>query len=111
MQRVFVYGTLKSGYYNHRVLRSAKFIETTVKQVPFRMVSLGAFPALVPDNSKHDMTGEVYEVDADTMEDLDRLEGFPTFYSRTQIDGCWVYYLTGHDYSRYPEVAGGCWRD
>ena len=107
--KVFVYGTLKSGHYNNGLLRTSKLLESGIKTIPFKMISLGAFPALVPDEELHEIVGEIYEVDEYTMENLDRLEGFPMFYSKTKIDECFIYYLPNkHD--KYPEIKDGNWQ-
>jgi gamma-glutamylcyclotransferase (GGCT)/AIG2-like uncharacterized protein YtfP len=51
------------------------------------MVSLGPFPYVRKGESK--ISGEVYEVSAETLNALDELEGHPNFYVRTptSIDG------------------------
>ncbi len=48
------------------------------------MVSLGAYPGIIAGGSTA-IVGEVYEVDEATLAELDRLEGHPEFYRRTEI--------------------------
>ena len=49
------------------------------------MYSLGGFPALTSVGAKTDVVVEVYSVDENTMLRLDRLEGYPHFYNRSQV--------------------------
>lgn len=80
---VFVYGTLKSGYSNNRLLSSSKLLGKAFTKTAFLLTDTG-FPYLVPsryltsdeqENTKP-VVGEVYEVeDPRVMESLDGLEG------------------------------------
>lgn len=81
---VFVYGTLKSGHGNHGVLANAgaELIGDFKTPPCYTMVSLGGFPGLVPIGSTA-VKGELWAVD--NIAPLDRLEGHPTFYQRTNI--------------------------
>ena len=94
--RVAVYGSLRQGMGNHRLLEGSKFLGQDVIE-GFVMYSLGAFPCVKsvwpdPDNS---IVVEVYEVDDDTFARLDRLEGYPSFYDRRKTDtkfgDAWIY--------------------
>ena len=112
--RVFVYGTLLSGEPNHRVLADADLVGEASTEAVFDLVSLGAFPALVPDG-RTAVAGEVYVVNARTLADLDRLEGHPRFYRRRRIrlqDGDEVLaYVLAPDQARgRPAIASGNWR-
>lgn len=85
MHLVFVFGSLKKGFGNHRLLQDSEFIEPAVtKDAAFKMVSYGGFPGMYHggDTAIH---GEVYEVDDETFQRLDRLEGHPNFYQREQV--------------------------
>lgn len=103
MHKVFVYGSLKSGFGNHHFLQDAEaeFLGTTyTKSTDFLMFSFGAFPAVVK-NEEYGygaIEGELYMVDALTMFKLDMLEGNGTFYTREKIeldDGnmAWMYLI------------------
>jgi gamma-glutamylcyclotransferase (GGCT)/AIG2-like uncharacterized protein YtfP len=85
---VFVYGSLKRGFYNHYVLEksSAKYRGPFKTKAEYTMLNLGSFPGVVQSGSTR-ITGEVYEVD--TLEYLDHLEGYPNFYDRILIDTRW----------------------
>lgn len=101
MEKIFVYGTLKEGYGNHRLLtRSKKLGNYTVPSDSLCLVDLGPFPAVVHKEVfgiSTPITGEVYEVDDETFQSVDWLEGYPSFYNRTEIETdygtAWVYYL------------------
>ena len=95
--RVFVYGSLMRGFYNHHLLDDRDFVREAQTEARFELYSLGAFPAMVEGGATA-IHGEVYEIDAATLGRLDRLEGHPNFYERKQIllsDGglVWAYLL------------------
>ena len=112
---VFVYGTLKKGFSNHVVMESAggKLVaETTIPAKQFRMLDLGAFPALHKSKSGPAIHGEVYE--CERLAPLDRLEGYPSFYDRERVElasghTAWVYFMKD-PYGREAEVADGKWK-
>lgn len=82
--RVFVYGTLRRGECNHEVLRGARFVGAARTEPRYRLVDLGAFPAMLAGGTTA-VAGEVYEVDGATLAALDRLEGTPRFYERAVV--------------------------
>jgi gamma-glutamylcyclotransferase (GGCT)/AIG2-like uncharacterized protein YtfP len=95
MEQVFVYGTLLSGEYNNRLLATSEKMGKEVVS-GFTMVSLGAYPACIPDeNATTPILGEVWRVDDETFQRLDRLEGYPHFYDRKEVDTfagkAWIY--------------------
>ena len=86
---VFVYGTLKTGYGNNRILQpTSLFVGEAVTCEAFKMVNCG-FPYI---NRANDcvlpVLGEVWKVtDEDTLQRLDWLEGVSSgHYVRTIID-------------------------
>lgn len=101
---VFVYGTLKVGHRNNRLLREGGAVRFG-KAVTGRHFVLydGGFPRLAEPkevnvnhlgNGGH-VTGEVWLVSEPTMAQLDRLEGVPHHYRREKIgvvmeDGSYV---------------------
>lgn len=88
--RIFVYGTLKKNYGNHRLMGDSTFIGKGVTISSFYMWDVG-FPyvfrsSVYPEQPFAPIEGEVYEVDEDTLQDLDWLEGYPTHYNREWVD-------------------------
>lgn len=86
--KLFVYGTLKKGFGNHRLLEGAKFLgEDTI---PGGMISLGGFPGWLGEGEGY-TKGEVYEIDEEHLHATDRLEGYDirspdnSFYIRRSI--------------------------
>ena len=97
---VFVYGTLKKGNSSRGLDRwslGANFIGNAVtSQNKFTLYDLGAFPAVGLKGEDY-IAGEVWSVDKDTLDDLDKIEGYPDFYNRIQVDTtkgeAWMYYM------------------
>jgi len=110
---VFVYGTLKRGYWNYdRFLTEAAFVGTGQTSEHFRMRDVG-FPMIFPSMIGMPVRGEVFDVDRDTLVELDRLEGEGRMYDRrlslvTMDDGrtemCMIY-VGVRDYREGDPVA------
>src|SRR6266576_1419493 len=74
---VFVYGSLKRGYWNNVLLEQSEFLGNAHTVSKFRMRTV-AFPLLLEARDGSDrgrVRGEVYAVDAKTLAELDILEG------------------------------------
>lgn len=82
--KVFVYGSLMSGFQNHGLLEGARFLCEARTVDPYTMYSLGTYPAVTPEPLTT-VVGEVYEVDDETLAGLDKLEGHPRFYRRELV--------------------------
>lgn len=84
---VFVYGTLKKGHGNHRVLGDSEFLGEYTTADNFILTDCG-FPYMVPNTHGEPVSGEVYRVvDPDIMEGLDGLEGVAYgHYEHLEID-------------------------
>jgi gamma-glutamylcyclotransferase (GGCT)/AIG2-like uncharacterized protein YtfP len=96
MVRIFVYGTLKRGYGNHRLL-AGRSVFIGDDAIIGKLFDLGAFPAATPEGSDL-IQGETYFVGPKTLRDLDRLEGHPNFYRREVVKtrsgvDAWVYFM------------------
>ena len=89
--KLFVYGTLKSGYGNNYLLRDSTKIGDGItkkgyvlfqcgfpKAVPFHQVP----PEIVLDFDILPVMGEVWEVSEKDLHSIDRLEGHPNWYER-----------------------------
>lgn len=113
---VAVYGSLRQGLGNHRLLESSELIGTYGVLLPYTMLDLGSFPGIVHNKWKNNpLTVELYEVDDDVMEDLDFLEGYPSFYNREQVmiedKQALIYFLANRsNYVRTATVASGDWK-
>ncbi len=108
LEKVFVYGTLRKGMGNHRLLEGSGFIGMgeTVEQY-----GMYVLPGRIPyvkrrSGMKAVIVGEVYEVDEDTLRRIDRLEGHPDFYRRRLVPvmlnteekiRAWLYFLADED--------------
>lgn len=115
---VFVYGTLKRGRGNHRLLARSPRLGREVIAGPYFFAHLGGFPGVVKLPQGQGTTrligGEVYEVDAETLGHLDGLEGHPNFYCRelvrTRFGDAWVYLLPPTSrYLQMQEVTTPFW--
>lgn len=121
---VAVYGSLREGLGNHRLLQEAikeghaRKTRDCRRAVNAKMYSLGAFPALHPSTDTHPITFECYRVNKEALSRLDALEGYPGFYDRTQImlddELHWIYFhhtqpsdtvVTSGDWVRYVRGA------
>ena len=106
--KVAVYGTLREGFGNHRLLAGSEFIGKTKTEPIFTMYG-SAIPWIVAGGNTA-ITVEVYEVDEVTMRNLDRLEGYPYYYDRkevsTEFGDAWIYFREepGKD-----EIPSGDW--
>lgn len=110
-----VYGSLRNGFGNNRLLKDSDHLSTETISIPYRMVSLGGFPGLVPSDENHDIVVEVWSVDDATYRNVERLEGFPNFYQKavvntTQGEGE-VYVLEDPYYQQEPSVESGDWNE
>lgn len=81
---VMVYGTLKRGGGLHQALQTADFVQESLLS-GYKLLNLGGCPGLVAGTNDEHVVGEIYKVDEDTLQDLDRIEGHPVMYTRTEI--------------------------
>ena len=108
---VAVYGTLKQGKSNHRLLKGVPFIGAGKTKDKYPMVVRG-LPYLYDEKGVgHNVNVEVYECDGVDMNALDSLEGHPTFYERRKTDivlddgevmNVWIYFINER-FSLLPE--------
>jgi gamma-glutamylcyclotransferase (GGCT)/AIG2-like uncharacterized protein YtfP len=73
-QLLFVYGSLKRGFSNHRQLSRAAFVGECQTAQRYRLFLLGPYPALASEG-EHRIHGELYAVDRRTLAKLDVFEG------------------------------------
>lgn len=112
---VFVYGSLKAGHSNHHWLSGSTALGRR-RLIGGRLHDLGQYPmAVLNDRQEGVIHGELYAVDRQGLERLDELEGYPSYYDRSQrllSDGsrAWVYHGQAHQVADAPLVPYGDWR-
>jgi gamma-glutamylaminecyclotransferase len=82
--RLFVYGTLMRGEHHHGTLAGARFVGEACTLPRFALALVDYYPAMSP-GGECVVSGELYEVDPDTLAALDRLEDVPALYLRERI--------------------------
>lgn len=108
---LFVYGSLKRGGCYHTHLERAEYLGAHVCAPRYTMLDLGQYPGVI-EHGHTAIRGEVYRVDAGTLDRVDLLEDIPNSYRRRLIDTgfgrAWIYL-----YQRYrgdePVVSSGIW--
>lgn len=113
MEKVLVYGSLRMGEGNNYLLEGSDFMGE-IKFTGFTLHNLGYYPAIVENEENgQEIVGEVWEITNDTFNRLDRLEGYPHYYNRKQIETefgpAWVYF-NNNSISR-PIVESGDWKN
>ncbi len=109
---VFVYGSLRRGEYNHRLLAGAEYAGEA-RVAGFDLYSLGAYPmAIAADGT---LVGEVYHCPAPLLRQLDRLEEHPHVYRRqwvtlTDAREAWLYVGRVELVAGRPRLDHGDWR-
>ena len=106
-----VYGTLKAGFGNHRLLAKSEFVAKVTTKPDFTMVSLGGFPGVI-EGGDTPILGELYKVPPECHVNLDRLEGYPDFYGKTEVEtehGSATMYVLDEKYLSYNHVENGEW--
>lgn len=115
---MFVYGTLRKGDVRSGVLSDmetlgqAKFIKNATTYGIYKMVDLGAFPAIV-EGGTTSIVGEIWEIDKYTKQYLDLMEGVPLLYKDKPIkiddeQGVFAYFLARPN-KGYEEIKSGDW--
>ena len=98
---VFVYGTLRRGFSNHRFLAGARFVGPGHTVESHGLYLEDGIPYLAAGEGRYPVVGEVYAVDAAVLAVLDELEEHPRVYTRRLApivlgDGrrliAWVYF-------------------
>ena len=114
---VAVYGTLRRGGHNNKLLHSSEHIgEDFVRGV---MYDNGGFPYLVLDESGTEVVVEVYSVDDATLRRLDWLEGYDgnrewNHYDRSCVElhsgtKALIYHVEKGDVEHLPVIESGNW--
>lgn len=111
---VAVYGTLRKGFDNHRLLQNAEYMGTFNTEPIFDLHDLGGFPGL-KNNGTTSVVMEVYAVNEQEAARVDMLEGYeegrtPTFYDKQPIETPWGtagVYIYVNNLSGAPIVESG----
>jgi len=73
---LFVYGSLKRGAENHRWLKEQHFLANAQTGPGYRMYELDGYPGMLRDGGSADyVTGEIWDVTAAALLELDAFEG------------------------------------
>ena len=86
--KLFVYGTLKRGHLNHALLKDATFLGEAVTKEPYPLIAPKVwYPYLIdaPGEGRR-VKGELYLIDLPTLKRIDRLEEYPRYYNRKEIE-------------------------
>ena len=98
---VAVYGTLKKGNSNYyHYLRSAGYLGAGQTKDRYPLVVSGLPYLIEKKGIGYNVDVDVFKVNSETLEELDRLEGHPRWYVRKQIQiqmkkrvlTCWIYF-------------------
>lgn len=88
MHVLFVYGTLKRGFKNHRHIADQRFVGEARTAPGYQLYDLGDYPGLVADGTDTlGVNGELWEVDAAGLVRLDEFEGVAEgLYRRVRVE-------------------------
>jgi len=111
---VLVYGSLREGFGNHRLLEHPDVEKGSRGMIKgFAMYSFGMYPmcSVSPDDT---IFVENYLVPEEVFIFLDRLEGYPSFYNRKQVEYkdmlSWIYFGNKDQVRGLPKVEEGIWQ-
>lgn len=82
---IFVYGTLRRYHGNHQLLENARYYGVGATQNNYSMYVAGGYPYVVSTEARYPIVGELYGVDDKTLEKLDKMEGHPHYFTRSEI--------------------------
>ena len=125
--RILVYGTLKKGHANHRILEEAgaTFMGYDSVTGPFRMCDMVGFPGVyrpteLPRKEMR-LRGELWAMEPEGLAACDMLEGHPNFYRREkwwtdQGARAWMYIISHRFLAQAPtftdtkdDLPAGIW--
>ncbi len=113
MHRIFVYGSLMQGQSNHGLLAGSRSGGPARTLPRYTLLDLGEFPGLLAGGTTA-VSGEVYEVSAAVLAELDRLEEHPNVYERLPValasgEPAQAYLLQPRRRRGAPEIGSGRW--
>jgi gamma-glutamylaminecyclotransferase len=83
---LFVYGTLKRGGSKSRLMGNSKYVGSASVAPGKTLFTNGNYPMMVESAEGNGVDGEIFEVDERTLASLDRFEGHPNLFKRSQVD-------------------------
>jgi gamma-glutamylcyclotransferase (GGCT)/AIG2-like uncharacterized protein YtfP len=98
---LFLYGSLKLGGENHRLVADQEYLGPAVTEARYRVVSLGRYPGLVEDPVNGlAVTGELWRVSRCCLLELDDFEGGEGAWVRRPVavvgmEGVEAYFYAG----------------
>jgi len=81
---VFVYGTLRQGHVNHHLLKDAHCFGMGCTVSNFTLYLISGYPYVSSKENRYTIVGEMYAIDEDTLDKLDKMEGHPRYYVRRE---------------------------
>lgn len=84
MIKVFVYGTLMRGRGNHAFYLGNQRFLGIAELEGYALYDLGSFPGIIAESAET-VRGELYEIDAQCLSQLDKLEGNGSLYIRESV--------------------------
>ena len=113
---VFVYGTLRRGGAGAMPVRFPRSKFVADAKLSGSLYDLGAYPGLLLNESNSSVSGEVYEVDDEILNELDDFEASSN-YRRKQVEislgthrkMCWTYEPDPEFYSLRTLITSGDW--
>jgi gamma-glutamylaminecyclotransferase len=114
MIKLFVYGTLKSGFGNNRFLDGCCFEKAFAESMNIHAGP--AYPFAI--RGEGIVRGELYNITPEILLQIDNLEGHPHFYRREKTIVCgedfkkqiaWIYLYDNA--LRYPKIECGEWKE
>jgi gamma-glutamylaminecyclotransferase len=110
--KLFVYGTLRRGQPGHALLRGAPLLGSARTAAAFTLIDMGEYPALL-EGGHSAIIGELYEVDAALLVELDVYEDVPDLYLRVEREVAgervFVYVLRPEHGDGRAVIASGDW--
>jgi gamma-glutamylaminecyclotransferase len=71
MTHLFVYGTLKRGFNNHKRLSAARFVESLQTIAGYQLYKYNGLPIMIFSGGESRVNGELYEVSRIVLEKID----------------------------------------